>query len=177
MYKTHWRQNLYCFQVFGADSSQEEVYVATTKHLVSKYLLQFHRAGTLGTFYSIHKTSHRSSKVDNVLNGFNATVFAYGATGFLFFTGQHVFFFLWGNRFSSFLRSNRFSFFTGQHAFFLLGNRFFRGQQVAFNLSPQDMRRNQFPMLEPMIGDCFLCRRWRENLHHGRTTGQQPHFL
>merc|ERR1719150_3330362 len=38
--------------VFGADSSQEEVYVATTKHLV-----------------------------DNVLNGFNATVFAYGATG------------------------------------------------------------------------------------------------
>ena len=38
--------------VFGADSSQEEVYTATTKHLV-----------------------------DNVLAGYNATVFAYGATG------------------------------------------------------------------------------------------------
>merc|ERR1719507_2011520 len=38
--------------VFGADSSQEEVFEATTKHLV-----------------------------DNVLNGYNATVFAYGATG------------------------------------------------------------------------------------------------
>ena len=40
------------FQVFGPDSTQEEVYNETTKHLV-----------------------------DNVLNGYNATVFAYGATG------------------------------------------------------------------------------------------------
>ena len=39
-------------QVFGPDSTQEEVYNETTKHLV-----------------------------DNVLNGYNATVFAYGATG------------------------------------------------------------------------------------------------
>ena len=38
--------------VFGADSTQDEVYTATTKHLV-----------------------------DNVLAGYNATVFAYGATG------------------------------------------------------------------------------------------------
>ena len=38
--------------VFGADSSQEEVYTSTTKHLV-----------------------------DNVMAGYNATVFAYGATG------------------------------------------------------------------------------------------------
>ena len=38
--------------VFGADSSQEEVNTSTTKHLV-----------------------------DNVMNGYNATVFAYGATG------------------------------------------------------------------------------------------------
>ena len=38
--------------VFGADSTQEEVYSATTKHLVN-----------------------------NVLAGYNATVFAYGATG------------------------------------------------------------------------------------------------
>ena len=39
-------------KVFGADSTQEEVYNETTKHLV-----------------------------ENVLNGYNATVFAYGATG------------------------------------------------------------------------------------------------
>ena len=38
--------------VFGADSTQEEVYTATTKHLVN-----------------------------NVLAGYNATVFGYGATG------------------------------------------------------------------------------------------------
>ena len=38
--------------VFGPDSTQEEVYNETTKHLV-----------------------------ENVLNGYNATVFAYGATG------------------------------------------------------------------------------------------------
>lgn len=38
--------------VFGPDSSQEEVYASSTKHLV-----------------------------DNVMAGYNATVFAYGATG------------------------------------------------------------------------------------------------
>ena len=108
--------------MFGADSSQEEVYVATTKHLVSKHLLQFHRAGTLGTFYSIQKTSHRFSKVDNVLNGFNATVFAYGATGFLFY-GAACFFLLMGQQVF---------FFYVATCFFLL-----MGQQVAFNLSPK----------------------------------------
>ena len=38
--------------MFGPDSTQDEVYNETTRHLV-----------------------------DNVLNGYNATVFAYGATG------------------------------------------------------------------------------------------------
>ncbi len=40
------------FKAFGPDASQEEVYEATTKKLV-----------------------------ENVLQGYNATVFAYGATG------------------------------------------------------------------------------------------------
>ena len=49
--RTQERQ--YVFDVvFGPDSTQEEVYNETTKHLV-----------------------------ENVLNGYNATVFAYGATG------------------------------------------------------------------------------------------------
>ena len=43
---------LYLFQAFGPDVSQEEVYSETTKKLV-----------------------------ENVLEGYNATVFAYGATG------------------------------------------------------------------------------------------------
>ena len=46
-------QTFFClFKAFGPDASQEEVYEATTKKLV-----------------------------ENVLQGYNATVFAYGATG------------------------------------------------------------------------------------------------
>ena len=50
--KHFWCLLLKLLKVFGPDSTQEEVYNETTKHLV-----------------------------ENVLNGYNATVFAYGATG------------------------------------------------------------------------------------------------
>ena len=50
--KSHFLMKIYLIQAFGGDSTQEEVYNETTKHLVQ-----------------------------NVIEGYNATVFAYGATG------------------------------------------------------------------------------------------------
>ena len=66
--------------MFGADSSQEEVYVATTKHLVSKCI--FSATNIYSTsLHGLHLLTLLTLKVENVLNGYNATVFAYGATG------------------------------------------------------------------------------------------------
>ena len=74
----------YCIQnyvqVFGADSSQEEVFEATTKHLVSKctfYATNIYSTALHGLLFLTLSTL----QVENVLNGYNATVFAYGATG------------------------------------------------------------------------------------------------
>ena len=84
--------------MFGADSSQEEVFEATTKHLVRKHLsfypflfIHQHCTSLLNIKYVATTKQHLKylsnsiaqvfQKVDNVLNGYNATVFAYGATG------------------------------------------------------------------------------------------------
>ena len=69
-----------CVQVFGADSSQEEVFEATTKHLVSKCILSATNI-YLTALHGLLLSTLSTLQVENVLNGYNATVFAYGATG------------------------------------------------------------------------------------------------